>query len=57
MIESQQRAIAWTSQPRMLWIRADGALNQFRRLMDELMAAEGGEAVANRAPLLEAAEG
>jgi hypothetical protein len=27
------------------------------RLMDELMAAEGGEAFANRAPLLEAAEG
>jgi len=39
MIESQQRIIARTSQPRMLWIRADRALNQFRRLMDELARA------------------
>jgi len=46
MIEAQQRVIAHTPQPRMLWIRADDALNQFRRLMDELMAAEGGTAAA-----------
>jgi hypothetical protein len=57
MIEAQQRVIARTPQPHMLWIRADRALNQFRGLMDELMVAEGGEAAANRAPLLEAAEG
>ena len=46
MIEAQQRVIAHTPQPRMLWIRADDALKQFRRLMDELMAAEGGTAAA-----------
>jgi vanillate O-demethylase monooxygenase subunit len=57
MIEAQQRVIARTPQPHMLWIRADRALNQFRGVMDELMVAEGGEAAANRAPLLEAAEG
>ncbi|MBV8337898.1 MAG: aromatic ring-hydroxylating dioxygenase subunit alpha [Alphaproteobacteria bacterium] len=56
MIEAQERVIARTPQPRMLWIRADRALNQFRGLMDELMA-EGSEPAANRAPLLEAAEG
>jgi vanillate O-demethylase monooxygenase subunit len=51
MIEAQQRVIARTPQPRMLWIRADRALNQFRRLMDELIAAESGGAAANPAPV------
>jgi vanillate O-demethylase monooxygenase subunit len=40
MIEAQQRVMAQTPQPRMLGTRADHALNQFRRLMDELMAEE-----------------
>jgi hypothetical protein len=41
----------------MFRIGADGALNQFCGLMDELMAAEGAEAAAKCVPLLEAAEG
>jgi phenylpropionate dioxygenase-like ring-hydroxylating dioxygenase large terminal subunit len=57
MIEAQQRVIARTLLPRMLWIRADHALNQFRRLMDELMATESDEAAACRAPLPLAADG
>jgi phenylpropionate dioxygenase-like ring-hydroxylating dioxygenase large terminal subunit len=57
MIEAQQRAIVRTPQPRMLWISADKALSQFRRLMDDLMAAETGEAAADAAPMLLAAEG
>ena len=58
MIKAQQRVIAQTREPRMLWIRADHALNRFRRLMDELMAAESGEAAAYPAPLpLVAADG
>jgi phenylpropionate dioxygenase-like ring-hydroxylating dioxygenase large terminal subunit len=40
MIEAQARVIARTPEPRMLGIRADHALNQFRRLMDDLIAAE-----------------
>jgi phenylpropionate dioxygenase-like ring-hydroxylating dioxygenase large terminal subunit len=53
MIEAQQRVIARTPEPRMLGIRADYALNRFRQLMDQLMAAEAGQATANpaQAPL------
>lgn len=40
MIEAQQGMIARTPEPRMLGIRADHALNQFRRLMDQLIADE-----------------
>jgi phenylpropionate dioxygenase-like ring-hydroxylating dioxygenase large terminal subunit len=54
MIEAQQRVIARTLEPRMLWIRADHALSQFRRLMEELMAAE---ARGSAAPVPLAAEG
>jgi Vanillate O-demethylase oxygenase C-terminal domain len=57
MIEAQQRVIARTPRPRMLWIRADQALNEFRRLMDEPIAAEAGDAIANQAPVPLAAEG
>jgi phenylpropionate dioxygenase-like ring-hydroxylating dioxygenase large terminal subunit len=57
MIEAQQRVIAQTQQPRMLRIRADHALNRFRRLMDELMMAEGGVAAADPALVPLAAEG
>ena len=46
MIEAQQQVIDRTPQPHMLGIRADHALNQFRRLMDELMAAEAPAALA-----------
>ncbi len=56
MIEAQQQVIWKTPEPRMLGTSSDRALNQFRRLMDELMAAEGDERAANRAPPL-AAEG
>ena len=49
MIEAQQKIIDRTPQPRMLGIRADHALNQFRRLMDELIAAEAGLAAATQA--------
>lgn len=52
MIEAQARVIARTPEPRMLGIRADHALNQFRRLMDQLIAAETS---ASAAPALEAA--
>jgi phenylpropionate dioxygenase-like ring-hydroxylating dioxygenase large terminal subunit len=54
MIEAQARVIARTPEPRMLGIRADHALNQFRRLMDELIAAE---TRAPAAAALEAAGG
>ena len=57
IIEAQQRVIARTPQPRMLWIRADQALNQFRRLLDELMADEAPEAAANTVPALQGAAG
>jgi phenylpropionate dioxygenase-like ring-hydroxylating dioxygenase large terminal subunit len=57
MIEAQQRVIAQTQQPRMLWIRADHALNRFRRLMDELIVAEGGVAAADPALVPLTAEG
>jgi hypothetical protein len=57
MIEAQQRVIARTSRPRMLRIRADHALNRFRRLMEGLMAAEAGETAANPAPVALAAAG
>ncbi|HTV87525.1 MAG TPA: aromatic ring-hydroxylating dioxygenase subunit alpha [Stellaceae bacterium] len=57
IIEAQARVIARTQQPRMLGIRADHALNRFRRLMDDLIAAESGDAIANRAPAPLAAEG
>jgi vanillate O-demethylase monooxygenase subunit len=40
MIEAQQQVIGKTSEPRMLGTSSDHALNQFRRLMDELMSAE-----------------
>jgi nitrite reductase/ring-hydroxylating ferredoxin subunit len=40
MIEAQQRVIAATHEPRMLGTSSDHALNQFRRLMDELIEAE-----------------
>jgi phenylpropionate dioxygenase-like ring-hydroxylating dioxygenase large terminal subunit len=52
MIEAQARVIARTLEPRMLGIRADHALNQFRRLMDQLIAAETGTSAV---PTLEAA--
>ena len=44
MIEAQQRVIASTpaAEARMLGTRSDHALNRFRRLMAELMAAETG---------------
>jgi hypothetical protein len=41
MIEAQQQVICKTPEPRMLGASCDHALNQFRRLMDELMSAEG----------------
>jgi phenylpropionate dioxygenase-like ring-hydroxylating dioxygenase large terminal subunit len=40
MIEAQQQVIARTPQARMLRLAADGALNQFRRLMAGLIEAE-----------------
>jgi phenylpropionate dioxygenase-like ring-hydroxylating dioxygenase large terminal subunit len=40
MIEAQQRVISATPQTRMLRLASDGALNQFRRLMAELIEAE-----------------
>ena len=40
MIEAQARVLDKTPEPRMLGTASDHALNQFRRLMDELMAAE-----------------
>jgi phenylpropionate dioxygenase-like ring-hydroxylating dioxygenase large terminal subunit len=54
MIEAQQRVIDRTPQPRMLGTRADHALNQFRRLMDELIAAETAGPSEARAPRLAA---
>lgn len=57
MIEAQQRVLARTPQPKMLWIRADRALSRFRQLMDGLIAAESGEAAANSASAPLAAEG
>jgi phenylpropionate dioxygenase-like ring-hydroxylating dioxygenase large terminal subunit len=57
MIEAQQRVISRTAEPHMLGIRADHALNQFRRLMDELMAAEAGAALTGRTPAPLAADG
>lgn len=57
MIEAQQRVISKTPEPRMLGIAADHALNQFRRLMDELIAAESADRVADQAPAPWAAEG
>jgi phenylpropionate dioxygenase-like ring-hydroxylating dioxygenase large terminal subunit len=56
MIEAQQRVIARTREPHMLGTRADHALNQFRRLMAELIAAETRGAAA-QVPPLEAAGG
>jgi phenylpropionate dioxygenase-like ring-hydroxylating dioxygenase large terminal subunit len=53
MIEAQARVIERTAEPRMLGIGADHALNQFRRLMDELIAAE--TRVPSGAAALEAA--
>jgi phenylpropionate dioxygenase-like ring-hydroxylating dioxygenase large terminal subunit len=50
MIEAQARVIARTSEPRMLGIRADHALNQFRRLMRELIAAEDPNAAVYHPP-------
>ena len=41
MIEAQQQVIWKMPEPRMLGTSSDHALNQFRRLMDELMSAEG----------------
>ena len=41
----------------MLGIGADHALNEFRRLMDELIAAEHGGSAADPVPLPLAAEG
>jgi phenylpropionate dioxygenase-like ring-hydroxylating dioxygenase large terminal subunit len=55
MIEAQQRVISTTPEPRMLGIGADHALNQFRRLMQELIATEDPNAAVYRPPL--AAEG
>jgi vanillate O-demethylase monooxygenase subunit len=40
IIEAQQQVIAATPETRMLRLAADGALNRFRRLMADLMAAE-----------------
>jgi vanillate O-demethylase monooxygenase subunit len=40
MIEAQQEIIASTPSTRMLQLASDGALNQFRRLMGELIEAE-----------------
>ena len=57
IIEAQQRVITRTPQPHMLGIRADHALNEFRRLMDELIAAEHGGPDADPVPLPLAAEG
>jgi phenylpropionate dioxygenase-like ring-hydroxylating dioxygenase large terminal subunit len=58
MIEAQARVIERTPEPRMLGIRADHALNQFRRLMDELIAAEDPNAAVYRpAPAPLAADG
>lgn len=55
MIEAQARILERTPEPRMLGIRADHALNQFRRLMDELIAAEAPNAAIYHPPA--AAEG
>jgi phenylpropionate dioxygenase-like ring-hydroxylating dioxygenase large terminal subunit len=57
MIEAQQRVIARTAEPRMLGIRADHALNQFRRLMDKLIAGETGAMTETRAAAPLAADG
>jgi phenylpropionate dioxygenase-like ring-hydroxylating dioxygenase large terminal subunit len=46
MIEAQQQVIWNTPEPRMLGTSSDHALNQFRRLMDELMNAETARPVA-----------
>jgi hypothetical protein len=40
MIEAQARVIARTAEPRMLGTSSDHALNQFRQLMDGLIALE-----------------
>jgi nitrite reductase/ring-hydroxylating ferredoxin subunit len=40
MIEAQHQVIAGTPQARMLRLASDGALNRFRRLMADLIAAE-----------------
>ncbi len=40
MIEAQQRVIAATPAARMLRLASDGALNQFRRLMADLIERE-----------------
>jgi phenylpropionate dioxygenase-like ring-hydroxylating dioxygenase large terminal subunit len=46
MIEAQQRVIAATAEPRMLGTSSDHALNQFRRLMDELIEGDQAPAVS-----------
>lgn len=46
MIEAQQQVIWTTLDPHMLGTSSDHALNQFRRLMDELMSAERGRPAA-----------
>jgi hypothetical protein len=40
MIEAQQRVLNRTPERRMMILSTDGALNQFRRLMAGLIAAE-----------------
>jgi len=57
MIEAQQQVIWRTPEPRMLGISSDHALNQFRQLMAELIAAESQDQEADRAPVTLAAEG
>lgn len=56
MIEAQQQVIWKTPEPRMLGISADHALNQFRRLMAELVSAESHDR-ADLTPTHLAAEG
>jgi vanillate O-demethylase monooxygenase subunit len=57
MIEAQQQVIWRTAEPRMLGISSDHALNQFRRLMAELIAAESQDQAADLAPAPLAADG
>jgi len=57
MIGAQQQVISKTPEPRMLGIGADHALKQFRRLMDELIAAESAERVVDQTSTPLAAEG
>jgi hypothetical protein len=40
MIEAKQRVVDRTPERRMMILATDGALNQFRRLMAELIEAE-----------------